>query len=1100
MSDKAYQIYEEALKEQHSRNEARRIRTRVDQARHSPHSAGIRWPFELLQNALDAGPRNGRSTVTVGLRNDATTVVFKHDGAPFAFDELAALLSGGSSKDFESETTTGRFGTGFLVTHVLAERVRLRGLLALESSCEAFDLTLDRAGDEDAILANMQNSLEAIRAAAAVSDPDAMQSAVLEYAYGGTDVFPLGLRELRRALPYLYGTCRTLGRVELRTHEGEIERWKPSGVDQVVIDGGYMECRTIAVTSNYPSRRDLRVYRFATQQQTPAAVLVLVEETPSGLQVCLPEDKAPRVYREYPLRASGFLPVNFVIDGKFDPEQERGGLLMTANDKDLLEKAFSAGLVAVRYAVEQKWRSAHWLAHAASPDRGFDGANAEETEWWKGTLREFAQRLAGTPIVECETRMLPAVAENDPHASFIVPRLLEVSREDETTVDRLWPLVAATKRLAPPIRILATDWTVIAEGWHSLGATIELTWVAKLADCVRDEAETLDQIEVMGDATEWLAVFVDVVGECWSSRAGVDISALEGMMPNQNLRLCSPSKLKRDMGVSESLKCICAGLDYDVRDRFLLQGLEESARRLELPHAAAALTKAIPDEVDEGHIIAEAVERMGEMLPEGKVCEDVAPEVRQATARLLAHLWETKEEDAASIATRVPLVTASHRAARWRPDRLFMAPVCEWREAAQSFARAYPPDRILNDLYAGSSTEGIPSVATPLVRWRMAHADPITESTVDLREHRLERLSSTGNTDGVVVPQQRLSQIALLQPEVLNRCQESADDARALLGLVLCFVAKHDPAWKEQRLVKGKRSGEEIDVSIRGALWLADLKVRAWVPVLGEDGKPQKMIANAATLRDLLDPAWLEDNDDAIGLLSEWFDFDRLELLLLGSAQDEQDRLALRNSLAVLVESGGADPQFYRELAEEVEARGRRKRDVERCRRLGLAVQEAVGAALRRRNLHVTLVDRGFDYEVAIRSDDVYHDTGRVFELGPYLVEVKATTTGHARLTPTQAAVSASERDRYVLCVVDLRHVNVDLEPDWTAERVEALAKFVPDVGGAVGETYDWVGLATTLDVSIRNESALRYEVPPEIWEAGIEIDDWVTMIVASLS
>jgi hypothetical protein len=68
MSAQAFDLYEKALKEQHSRNEARRIRTRVNEARRSPHTAGIRWPFELLQNALDSGPRPGLATVTIALR------------------------------------------------------------------------------------------------------------------------------------------------------------------------------------------------------------------------------------------------------------------------------------------------------------------------------------------------------------------------------------------------------------------------------------------------------------------------------------------------------------------------------------------------------------------------------------------------------------------------------------------------------------------------------------------------------------------------------------------------------------------------------------------------------------------------------------------------------------------------------------------------------------------------------------------------------------------------------------------------------------------------------------------------------------------------
>jgi hypothetical protein len=126
MSEIALQIYEESLKEQHNRNEARRIRTRVAEARKSSHRAGLRWPFELLQNALDAGPRGGRSHVNVTVRCEPAKIVFEHDGAPFTTTELAALLSGGSSKDFESEVTTGRFGTGFLVTHVLSERTSLQ--------------------------------------------------------------------------------------------------------------------------------------------------------------------------------------------------------------------------------------------------------------------------------------------------------------------------------------------------------------------------------------------------------------------------------------------------------------------------------------------------------------------------------------------------------------------------------------------------------------------------------------------------------------------------------------------------------------------------------------------------------------------------------------------------------------------------------------------------------------------------------------------------------------------------------------------------------------------------------------------------------------
>src|SRR5262249_53548025 len=154
----------------------------------------------------------------------------------------------------------------------------------------------------------------------------------------------------------------------------------------------------------------------------------------------------------------------------------------------------------------------------------------------------------------------------------------------------------------------------------------------------------------------------------------------------------------------------------------------------------------------------------------------------------------------------------------------------------------------------------LPDVIPALIEFGMAIGDPITSDTPsELRGSRLNAISSA-DTEGIVVSGERFSQIALLQPDVLNRCQEGVDKALALLGLVLRHVAPHDPKWQEVRAVKGRKLRQDVELSVCGALWLADLKFRSWVPVPGEDGKPVKMRADAKTLADLLDPAWLENN------------------------------------------------------------------------------------------------------------------------------------------------------------------------------------------------------------------------------------------------
>ena len=1100
MSDEAFKIYEEALKEQHTRNEARRIRTRVLEARGNPHSAGRRWPFELLQNALDSGPRVGRSSVSICVCCEPSAVVLEHDGAPFTSSDLAALLSGGSSKEFESETTSGRFGTGFLVTHVLAERTELRGLLEVPTGCEQFELVLDRGGNEDAILANIGSCNEAIRMARPLSDIDDVPSARFQYSTDDADTLTLGFEELKRALPYVYITRQSLGHVEFQYEDGTTEAWTPGDVLCQPIDGGYVEQRLLCVQRNGTKMPEMRVFRLATSADTSASALVLVEATQDGWRVRQPDLHAPRVYREYPLLGSGFLPISLILDGKFDPDQERSRPLMNSNDKAILQDAFAAAVVAVGYGSAERWEDAHVLAQAMKPETAFDPTDSAEKQWWTQQLATFAERLAALPIVDCTTGMLPAVAQDGSWADFLVPRLLPGSLQDETTVARMWSLAESITDLDLPRKEVAADWTGIAEGWHALGVAVSLNTVKDLIKWVQKDAATIEELGVDGDPRQWLAYLLDIVGECWHHRTGVDLSVLAGMLPDQTEHLRSPADLSRDTGVSDKLKGICAAMGYDVRSRLLLVGLETIAEEVGLSYVRDTIETAIRTSVSEDDVIEEAIDYLDERLPEDEDCDDRSGALQAGGARLLAFLWDSQRERAATTARRVPLMTSRRRAVRWSQERMMMAPIQSWRESARPFAGAYPPHRVLADLYAGSPAQSIPSTVEALVDWGIAIADPIsTDMPAELKERRLAAMSDV-DTSGVTVSRERFSQIALLQPEVLNRCQEGIEEARALLGLVLCHVAPNDPSWTEIRSVKGRVSGRTVDIPIRAALWLADLKFRAWVPVAGEDGTVQKMHANVATLTPIVDPEWLAENDAAIRLLSEWFEFDELELRLLGIAPDMDRRRELRTSLAKLVESGGSDPDTYGALIETIKAQQRRSRDVNRARRLGLAVQEAIKSALENYNLKLKLVDREFDYEVEL-STDVLADAAFTLEVGPYLLEVKATTTGEARLTPAQANRASKDPSIYVLCVVDLRGISEEeLDADWTAVRVEPLAKIIADIGDKVYETCALVEAAKITSVAIRNESALRYQVPLPLLEEGIQISTWVERISSTSS
>ena len=916
MSREALEQYEDARKHQIEKSEARKIRTLVYEARIAKHAAAVRWPFELLQNALDVGPRVGKATVSIKLQDQAGRAIFEHDAAPFSMEELAALLSGGSSKDFESEETTGRFGTGFLVTHVLAERTSLDGIIAVDHGYERFHLVLDRSGDEAAILGNIEQCSDAIGSAETLESPDGIPSARFEYTIDDQEAFNVGVESFRAALPYLYGTRPKLGNVELIDRNGTKESWWPEAATETDFEGGLVTERVIH-TQTGEVHRTYRISRVSSPRGATAAAMILTEQTESrGWKTVILGDTEPRVYREYPLRGSTFIPINFVIDGHFEPDRERSRVLINPAGRDIFTAAFDAAALGIRYAFDQSWQDRHLLARAAMPKTYFDPNDPAEPDWWYGALEKFARDISILPIIETTNGMLPAIKpDSDDIADFIQPTLLEDSQEAETDANRLWSLVDEADGLNPPLREIMNDWSDIARGWATLGLSTSLVTVKWLGEWIRGDAEDLGGLAVRGDKNSWLSRYIDIVGECWHRRKGIELAVLEKLVPDQHNRLHSPSELRLDIDIPKELKVISDSVSMDVRKGLVSSDLSKATNDPSLVYATSALSTAIPRQADEPAVCVELLEHLKSSLPEGTECSESNLGLQRGTAQFLGYL-QRRSDDTAVIAQQVPLATRGGRIVHWSRERMLMAPVASWNEAARPFYDIYPPDRILADIY--ELADG--SLISALDMWHMIHPDPLVRApAAELQGERLaEMVLDTFPSEGVIVRGEEFSYIALLQPVIFNHIQD-ANQAQALLGLVLCYIVKNDSSWHERRLVRGTKDRASIDVPVRDALWLADLRYRAWVPILGEDDKLAKLPANVTTLTSLLDPSWLDKNDDAIRFLTTCFGFDELDLRLLGISADVQE--GVRHGLARILESGGADPGFYESLAQEIEAR-----------------------------------------------------------------------------------------------------------------------------------------------------------------------------------
>ena len=466
MSEIALELYEKACNVQAQRTEARRIRTRVRDARAGTTGAAGRWPFELLQNVHDAGPRASKDRVSVSFKWDGTTLLVEHDGTPFEMQEVAALLSGGSSKEFDGEVTTGRFGTGFMVTHALSCTIEIAMVIRAEERLELARVCLDRRGDDDAILANIQASHEAIKLAVPLDTIENSPTAQLRYRVDRPDAVAEGFGNLRRTLPYLFVTCPKLGDVVIEDLERH-EKWTAKPAVLKLEPNPHLSVRQVkTLASDGSVLGNVEVFSCKASAQSRATLIALVQHGDTVPSVQIPDQGFPRLFARFPVRDTGSRPIPLILDAPFDLPQERDRVLMSDSDKVMIDEGLALLPQLVSYATQANWLNAHRLAYIDRVAKMDGASQTHEDDWWNEHLSDVARMLSELPIVKTTERGLaPAVVGEKSgvnfHADFVLPRF-SLKDSDGPSLDRLWALVIGADNVDPPEKDIASEWNRIA--------------------------------------------------------------------------------------------------------------------------------------------------------------------------------------------------------------------------------------------------------------------------------------------------------------------------------------------------------------------------------------------------------------------------------------------------------------------------------------------------------------------------------------------------------------------------------------------------------------------------------------------------------------
>ena len=249
-----------------------------------------RWIWELLQNARDASS-DGDLVASVERKKDQ--IVFLHNGRGFREEEIAHLIYHGSTKA-DNDDAVGKFGSGFLTTHLLSPEIGISGRLD-EGSW--FDFPLIRKSDSpETLRRSMDDAWEAFKPSPTPTDLPGNFSTRFRYPINPEDkeaveVVDEGIANLKRCAPFVVVFNSQFDRIHIddlgKTTEFQVsERRKLNDL-----------VKEVTVIEHHDGNDRSDIYLLAEDDEVEIALQVKIHD---GRRHCVVSDAA-KLFLGFPL-------------------------------------------------------------------------------------------------------------------------------------------------------------------------------------------------------------------------------------------------------------------------------------------------------------------------------------------------------------------------------------------------------------------------------------------------------------------------------------------------------------------------------------------------------------------------------------------------------------------------------------------------------------------------------------------------------------------------------------------------------------------------------------------------------------------------------
>jgi hypothetical protein len=1086
--------------EQVKEKAARDILTKIENWRTTRVStARRRWPFELLQNAIDTAKARKQDNLKVSFQFDGKRLVFRHNAGQFSLKEAGALIYGGSTKPYDPDSEyLGRFGSGFIVSHIVSRDVRVSGSLrSIKGDSFRFQIPIDRQGEtQEKIAESIENAFLSLdKSSREVEQNENWTEYVFDHINSeGSEAAEVGLAQLRENLPFVFAFNNiqdvTIG---LDHYSKNVEAH------------GNLRTTTVGDTS---------AYWMSSSEEPVVNVGVLVKA-----DKILDLDKRPTIFVGLPITESAdYARIPFVMNcDKFETDSERDALKFDAKNEELLTIGFGlfervvVEVVSSNTGTGDTFRLAQFVL---VPETQTDQVPILK-RFNTGLLEMFHRIVTEIPLVA-------TIRGKETISKSIFPtQKIGEAIMDSDIFAQYYDVVRALGKTIPNKEVV--------ENWVGVAAELKRHFdkdvtIYSLVD-VRDELdelvnlhETYPSFEDLGQKyglphpEELLLNLFRLINRIYSD-GNLSSDFVQDILPNQQNRI-GP--------VNRTLASHKTQLSLEDPPKSIPNDLKELVTQIGLPIREVL----IHENFSEFKIVGDYVH--GRYSVE-KTLKDV---ISDSSYDLPASVSDWDDERVVGWMGLFHWCLLAHQLVSGFPLIMKDSSVKKLVEFEQpvvllpfkmigldvQFEDIYPENRFLSTKYFKVPEQNLlESFANyrSFVTSLPLHTDEYSFPFEKL-ETVLDGKEELSRVDHRLTSAERAISLLPFWQEIIGRISDSKDRAALLFRFALTVLAPNDSAWKTS--VRLSCTCNAKAHSLFPSHWLASLKHDAWIPVETEDPDNNKKIVHVSVAKGNIERLFSKtDFDLMIGkgpdLASEFlphFAYDKLDLVVkihsLTTGQPEQvlrDNLsslvALSSSLGISVlKELSQDPGAFNELVGDIKRRIADQKLKDENTTIGLAIQKIMTKMLAEKGIPVKPIEVGGDLELWPNPGEG-SDHGEV-RLGTVTMEVKSTGGSRVHLSKAQSEKAAEQKATYVVLVVgdtgDLRKQILALKPDdeVSAELMTALlsrSHVVENLHSKLGD----IPHTEEIEADIKG-----YWIKDRLWMLGPGLEQWSQSALASQS